>query len=220
MLDGTRRESDPLVDSRYAQSSPATVSSSQRREETMKGREAERWRTFLYVICTGQIFCGPKISNLVEDPREQRQSDETCVFRHLVETPSAEWPEGQERIVFETERVVVVKDKFPAIENHLLVFPRTPIRSVKALRRTKEDAALLQDMIEAGRQALRDVGAPGPESSWKIGFHIPPFNSMDHLHMHCVAGERSWRGTLKFDLNKRFFADADDVLSELLRTKL
>ena len=39
-------------------------------------------------------------------------------------------------------------------------------------------------MLAVGR-ALLEQAAPG--AATQFGFHLPPFNSVDHLHLHCFA---------------------------------
>ena len=49
-------------------------------------------------------------------------------------------------------------------------------------------------MLELGARAIaRDFPDDPPET--RFGFHIPPFNSVDHLHMHAFAlpFEPAWK---------------------------
>ena len=39
-------------------------------------------------------------------------------------------------------------------------------------------------MLSVGR-ALVEAAAPGAAA--QFGYHLPPFNSVDHLHLHCFA---------------------------------
>jgi len=110
---------------------------------------------------------------------------------------------------------MVIGDHRPVATHHLLVLPRAPILSVLSLEPTAEDVNLIEEMVEAGKQALRDLNAPGPESEWVLGFHVPPFTSVDHLHLHCIAGPLTWRGRLKFYFNRAFYASASAVLTRL-----
>ena len=84
--------------------------------------------------------------------------------------------------------------------DHLLVCPKTHIKNVKSLR-GEEDALLVQRMKDIGSKALIKLGtiddtlsAEGervssrrdiaPIYSIKHCFHVPPYNSIDHLHLH------------------------------------
>ncbi|KDQ15865.1 hypothetical protein BOTBODRAFT_130585 [Botryobasidium botryosum FD-172 SS1] len=83
-------------------------------------------------------------------------------------------------IIAEDETLVVFRDRRPAALHHLLVVPKEHIGSVRELR--KEHLPLLEKMGIAGRDALSSLGAP--LETQRFGFHIPPFNSVDHLHLH------------------------------------
>jgi len=39
-------------------------------------------------------------------------------------------------------------------------------------------------MLSVGQQLLQK---DAPQSIHRFGFHQPPFNSVDHLHLHCFA---------------------------------
>uniref|UniRef100_J3LZX4 Peptidase A1 domain-containing protein n=1 Tax=Oryza brachyantha TaxID=4533 RepID=J3LZX4_ORYBR len=68
---------------------------------------------------------------------------------------------------------------------HYLVIPIEHIPTVNDLRRNTEDHQLVSHMVAVGRDLLnRD--APNSEEH-RFGFHQPPFNSVDHLHLHCLA---------------------------------
>ncbi|KAL6903427.1 hypothetical protein ACP4OV_004240 [Aristida adscensionis] len=70
-------------------------------------------------------------------------------------------------------------------ELHYLVIPIEHIPTVKSLQRTEDDHQLVDHMVKVGKDLLtRD--APN-SSEHRFGFHQPPFNSVDHLHLHCLA---------------------------------
>ncbi|KZT57631.1 HIT-like protein [Calocera cornea HHB12733] len=86
-------------------------------------------------------------------------------------------------IVHENDDLIVFKDRAPAASEHLLVIPRHHLASVKALR--KQDIFLVRNLEAAGAEALTSLGfAP---SDQRFGFHIPPFNSISHLHLHAFG---------------------------------
>uniref|UniRef100_A0A0E0PC18 HIT domain-containing protein n=1 Tax=Oryza rufipogon TaxID=4529 RepID=A0A0E0PC18_ORYRU len=96
------------------------------------------------------------------------------VARRSERAPMAEW-------------VMAFKDINPSAFRHYLVIPIEHIPTVNNLQRTTEDHQLV------GRDLLnRD--APNSEEH-RFGFHQPPFNSVDHLHLHCLAlpFTPSWR---------------------------
>lgn len=42
----------------------------------------------------------------------------------------------------------------------------------------------VEDMVRAGSKLLSSIE---PHREHKFGFHVPPWNSVDHLHLHCFA---------------------------------
>ncbi|XP_072947332.1 aprataxin [Epargyreus clarus] len=79
----------------------------------------------------------------------------------------------------ETDRVVVIKDKYPKAKIHYLMLPRDNIESIHKLNKKhisilKEFGSILQDIIEENK----DV-------TLKAGFHAVP--SMQRLHMHIIS---------------------------------
>eukprot|EP00195_Chlamydomonas_chlamydogama_P005140 CAMPEP_0202906492 /NCGR_PEP_ID=MMETSP1392-20130828/39142_1 /ASSEMBLY_ACC=CAM_ASM_000868 /TAXON_ID=225041 /ORGANISM="Chlamydomonas chlamydogama, Strain SAG 11-48b" /LENGTH=144 /DNA_ID=CAMNT_0049595029 /DNA_START=250 /DNA_END=684 /DNA_ORIENTATION=+ len=48
-------------------------------------------------------------------------------------------------------------------------------------------------MREVGEMMLRRSSAPG--AKLKFGYHVPPFRSVDHLHLHCfeLPHEPAWK---------------------------
>lgn len=40
-----------------------------------------------------------------------------------------------------------------------------------------------------------------PVSHRRFGFHIPPFNSIDHLHLHCLVEPLTFMGRLKYPIS-------------------
>uniref|UniRef100_A0A0D3DEG1 HIT domain-containing protein n=1 Tax=Brassica oleracea var. oleracea TaxID=109376 RepID=A0A0D3DEG1_BRAOL len=76
------------------------------------------------------------------------------------------------QLVVKDEKVVAFQDIKPAAQRHYLVIPVEHIPTVRDLQRRDEDYSL----------ALTSSVLPR-----RFGFHQPPFNSVDHLHLHCFA---------------------------------
>ncbi|KAH9317707.1 hypothetical protein KI387_019476, partial [Taxus chinensis] len=68
---------------------------------------------------------------------------------------------------------------------HYLVIPVDHIATVRNLQRRKEDYVLVEHMLKIG-QSLLQKDVPGA-LGYRFGFHQPPFNSVNHLHLHCFA---------------------------------
>ncbi|GAV78544.1 DcpS_C domain-containing protein [Cephalotus follicularis] len=81
--------------------------------------------------------------------------------------------------------VVAFQDIKPAAFRHYLVIPVEHIPTVKDLHRKDEDYSLVSHMLNVGQTLLYQ---DAPQSKhYRFGFHQPPFNSVDHLHLHCLA---------------------------------
>jgi len=91
-------------------------------------------------------------------------------------------PEKGFDIVFQTSNLVVFRDRNPAAAEHLLVTPKNHIDSVRDL--IHDDIPLLQEMKEVAHRALDSTGVHFPPGARRLGFHIPPLNSVMHLHLH------------------------------------
>ena len=84
------------------------------------------------------------------------------------------------------DELVVFEDWKPAARRHYLVCPRAHVLSARSLGAA--DAAMARRMLEAGRAALEaDFPDERDRPAFRFGFHLPPFNSVDHLHMHAFA---------------------------------
>nr|KJB25358.1 hypothetical protein B456_004G199000 [Gossypium raimondii] len=83
------------------------------------------------------------------------------------------------------DKVVAFKDINPSAFRHYLIIPVEHIPTVNDLQRRNEDYTLVSHMINVGETLLR---RDAPQSNqYRFGFHQPPFNSVDHLHLHCFA---------------------------------
>lgn len=117
-------------------------------------------------------------------------------------------------IVYEDEEFVAFKTIAPATENHLLVCPRKHIQNYLSLS-GPSGARLVRSLVDTGRIAL---GADADGAQWS--FHIPPFNSIDHLHLHAI-GRRHTLGLLnglKYWEGSYWFKGAEAAILELEQT--
>ncbi|KAJ7578660.1 HIT-like protein [Mycena floridula] len=106
-------------------------------------------------------------------PQKARLMLEDCVFCHVS-------TDNGFNIVFQDESFFAFLDKKPASQHHIQIIPKAHIDSAKALAKT--DAVLVRSMEKIGHRILDDLDVP--HSMRKMGFHIPPFNSVQHLHLH------------------------------------
>uniref|UniRef100_A0A3Q2NNJ9 Histidine triad nucleotide binding protein 3 n=1 Tax=Fundulus heteroclitus TaxID=8078 RepID=A0A3Q2NNJ9_FUNHE len=99
--------------------------------------------------------------------------DESCIFCLIAHNRDEE-----------TTELVCFKDVFPAAPHHYLVVPRKHIVSCKSLNR--RSISLVERMANFGKEVLRDQGITDMKDV-RLGFHQPPFISVDHLHLHVLA---------------------------------
>lgn len=89
--------------------------------------------------------------------------------------------------VFENERILVIKDKYPLAPVHLLIMPKKTIPNLQAVGR--EDLELVSEMITIAQQmALQFDIADGYRLVTNIGEEGG--QAIDHLHFHLLGGKR------------------------------
>ncbi|XP_030050197.1 aprataxin isoform X2 [Microcaecilia unicolor] len=84
--------------------------------------------------------------------------------------------------VYQDERVVVIKDKYPKAQFHWLVLPWEAVSSLKAIK--KEHLELLQHMHKIGEKMIQD-GLASDSVTFRLGYHAIP--SMSHVHLHVIS---------------------------------
>ncbi|KAL7167245.1 hypothetical protein ACSBR2_037833 [Camellia fascicularis] len=99
----------------------------------------------------------------------------SCIFCQIASSTT---------LLHSDEKVVAFQDINPSALRHYLVVPVEHIPTVKDLQRRTEDFSLVSHMLNVGQNLLhRDA----PQSKHRFGFHQPPLNSVNHLHLHCFA---------------------------------
>ncbi|XP_057860098.1 bifunctional adenosine 5'-phosphosulfate phosphorylase/adenylylsulfatase HINT4 isoform X3 [Cryptomeria japonica] len=99
------------------------------------------------------------------------------------------------KVLHQDDKVYAIEDIKPAALRHYLIIPVDHIATVRNLQRRKEDYALVEHMLKIG-QSLLQRDAPGA-LQYRFGFHQPPFNSVNHLHLHCFALPYTPRSTCR-----------------------
>ncbi|KAF9191270.1 hypothetical protein BGZ50_009485 [Haplosporangium sp. Z 11] len=106
----------------------------------------------------------------------------------------------------------------PAAETHILIVPVAHIQTVKTLTPTTEHISLLEKMRLKGMDLLRERGHDPEES--KMGFHVPPFNTVDHLHLHVLGGTyKSKLRKLKYETGRMWYMDLTQLQADLERKR-
>ena len=122
-------------------------------------------------------------------------------------------------------QMVAFESKNPRAAQHLVVVPRAHIRTIKDI--LPSDRPLIRDMQRVGELLLdarvQEAGKPSPELVGQrprdrriLGFHTPPFHSIDHLHLHCIELPftqpfAAWR----YSTRSLWFLSVDSVLARL-----
>uniref|UniRef100_A0A7N2REE9 HIT domain-containing protein n=1 Tax=Quercus lobata TaxID=97700 RepID=A0A7N2REE9_QUELO len=98
---------------------------------------------------------------------------------------------------------------------HYLVIPLEHIPTVKNLERRTEDYSLVSHMLEVGQTLLR---RDAPQcTQYRFGFHQPPLNSVNHLHLHCLALPYTprWKCVKFLSVGSLGFLEAEKLLEKL-----
>ena len=131
--------------------------------------------------------------------------NKNCPFCKIKET-------DKNRILYEDELIIIFKDRSPVADIHLQCIPKVHIKNKNYL--TKNELNLLNHMYTKSKEFL--------ELNYKnnlinnnpiLGFHKPPFYSVNHLHMHCIIPP--YTNNIMKILNSCILKDFNDVLKEI-----
>ncbi|XP_015580702.1 bifunctional adenosine 5'-phosphosulfate phosphorylase/adenylylsulfatase HINT4 isoform X1 [Ricinus communis] len=118
-------------------------------------------------------------------------------------------------LLYSDDKVVAFQDIKPAAFRHYLVIPVKHIPTVRDLQGREEDYTLVRHMLTVGQTLLhRDA----PQSKqYRFGFHQPPLNSVDHLHLHCLALPfiPRWKRVKYMSLGPLGFIEAEKLLEKI-----
>ncbi|XP_033208922.1 histidine triad nucleotide-binding protein 3-like [Belonocnema kinseyi] len=128
-----------------------------------------------------------------------------CIFCNIIkgEAPSEK--------VYEDDALICIKDIKPASTHHYLILPKRHIPNPKELK--KEDEELYDKMVETVDVLVNQQGFE--KSSTRTGFHWPPFNTVNHLHLHVISPIESMGiiGRMMFKPDSFWFVNTDYVKS-------
>ena len=123
----------------------------------------------------------------------------------------------------ETDTTLTFRDIHPGAPLHALVIPKKFILSVFELD-PENDLELLKEMKE---EALATIQAEEPKSfeekDYILCFHMPPFISVKHLHLHALAPASKmnfFNRNLKFQPGTLWCTDFDTVVDALSAGKM
>jgi diadenosine tetraphosphate (Ap4A) HIT family hydrolase len=117
----------------------------------------------------------------------------------------------------ETDTLLTFEDVRPRAPLHALVIPKRFIPTVFDL--SPADLGLLEEMRAAALRVL-EVHQPSAlrDGDFRLVFHVPPYNSVNHLHLHVLApvSQMSWIYTgIKYNPRTRWCTDWETVHKRL-----
>ena len=118
----------------------------------------------------------------------------------------------------ETTELLAFHDRWPKAKLHALVIPKCWYKSVYSLTPV-DDVNLIQDMTQMGHDILKEQQPQAlANEDYILCFHIPPFYSVAHLHLHVLApaSEMNFLNRyIKFQCGTRWCISCSDVLERL-----
>mmetsp|Transcript_11852 Transcript_11852/g.28361 ORF Transcript_11852/g.28361 Transcript_11852/m.28361 type:complete len:219 (+) Transcript_11852:94-750(+) len=158
----------------------------------------------------------PKASTYHEPPPGVDYSTNPSVFGQIL---SGQLPT---RTLKESTNLLAFEDRSPAADLHGLIIPKRYIESIFSLD-GHEDIELVQEMHQMGLSLIEEYH---PEAlatgDYVLCFHIPPFTSIDHLHLHVLAPASSmswWYGSVKYKCPNWWCVSDTSVLERLQEGK-
>jgi histidine triad (HIT) family protein len=105
-----------------------------------------------------------------------------CVFCNIVNRTI------ESEILFENERLIVIKDILPKAPVHLLIIPKKHILSI--VHTEAEDEPLVGEMIIVAKQMAQKFGIG--ETGYKLVFNVGRDGGqvIPHLHLHLMGGKK------------------------------
>ena len=117
---------------------------------------------------------------------------------------------NQEQLVWQDDEFKVIRDIAPKSTTHWLLIPKQHHANIKTL--TKADLELVKRMKERAEMLFKEHG----KVNGVFGFHVPPFTSIDHLHLHMLEKPfTSVFGYVLFPSFRLWFKPINCLISEL-----
>uniref|UniRef100_A0A2K5C2Y5 Adenosine 5'-monophosphoramidase HINT3 n=1 Tax=Aotus nancymaae TaxID=37293 RepID=A0A2K5C2Y5_AOTNA len=132
---------------------------------------------------------------------EPKDNDSTCVFCRI----AGQQDPGTELLHCENEDVVCSKDIKPAATHHYLMVTKKHIGNCRSLR--KDQVELVENIVTVGKTILERNNFTD-FMNVRMGFHMPLFCSISHLHLHGLAPVDQL-------VNSYWFITADHLIEKL-----
>lgn len=139
------------------------------------------------------------------------ECDENCAFCIIA---NGACPDTD--ILFDDGDIVCFQDINPGATHHYLVIPKKHIHSCKSLE--ADDISLVKKMAEIGRQILKEKNVTNFEDI-SLGFHVPPFITVPHLHLHVLAPFSQLSKGVSFKFRGYFYLTVENMIQILEKKK-
>ncbi|KAG7242940.1 hypothetical protein INR49_017631 [Caranx melampygus] len=114
-------------------------------------------------------------------------------------------------ILLSDDELVCFRDVKPGAPHHYLIVSRRHIDNCKSLH--GGDVPLVERMEKMGRSVL-EKNKVSDLNDVSLGFHVPPFSSVPHLHLHTLA-PASRMNKIRYGPQSHWFITVEKVLSQL-----
>ncbi|XP_041661713.1 histidine triad nucleotide-binding protein 3-like isoform X1 [Cheilinus undulatus] len=117
-------------------------------------------------------------------------------------------------ILLSDDELLCFRDIKPGATHHYLIIPRTHIDNCKTLQ--ADHIPLVERMVQMGWQAL-EKNKVNDTDDVRMGFHVPPFSSVPHLHLHTLApaSKMDFKSQIHYGPKSHWFITVDKVLTQL-----
>ncbi|EEC45185.1 predicted protein [Phaeodactylum tricornutum CCAP 1055/1] len=152
-----------------------------------------------------------KVREYHTPPQDVHYGDNTSVFGRILngELPASTFAESNDLFAFE--------DAHPQAPLHALIISKRFIGSVFDLELS--DLNLVRSMRDMAYELIRERYPEAlSKKDYILCFHIPPFNSVDHIHLHVLAPASRMQMLfrfVKYNVRTRWCTDVDTVIRRL-----
>ena len=116
---------------------------------------------------------------------------------------------NQDQLIWQDSDYKIIRDISPKATSHWLLIPKTHHKNINSI----SDITILKRMKDIAIQVYAQEG----KKDGLFGFHVPPFTSVDHLHLHII--ERPFTsifGSILFpSFNSLWFKTIDSAIANL-----
>ena len=116
---------------------------------------------------------------MAENSETRDKESPGCIFCKIA---AKEVEETQ--LKYEDQQVAAFSDRKPAAKYHFLIVPKEHCGNPKSLH-SEDHVHLLERLSQVGKELIAHNEANYEDTLF--GYHWPPFNSIQHLHLHVIS---------------------------------